>query len=189
MTRALVVAAFVVTVVARLAAQSLSVSKVGEEIHIRTQAFSFLKGEALARLKNGRPVRFEFELDVLTKPGGLVITDRRQTFNVSYDLWEERFAATRLGDVPHSISHLTPTAAETWCLEQLAIPIAAFGRIGRDTPFWMRLQYRVPETDRPPDSDETSPFTLRKLIDILSGPRKGGGIGDSLEGGPFRLSD
>ena len=189
MKRTLFMLMFVAMLAARLEAQSLAVSKVGDQVHIRPQGFGFIKGEPLDRLKHGQQVRFDFELIVLSKPGGTVVTGRRQSFNVSYDLWEERFASTRLGDAPRSISHLTSTAAEAWCLEQLTTPVSSFGRLGPDTPFWIRLQYRVPDRDRAPTSEDGSTFTLRTLIDMLSGPRKGGGIADSLEGGPFRLSD
>ena len=42
-----------------------------------------------------------------------------------------------------SVSHLTLAAAETWCLEQLTLPLNALGPLGRDLPFWIRLEYRI----------------------------------------------
>ena len=56
--------------------------------------FSFIKGEPLARLKDGRSVRVDLELEVLPRPGAAAAAQRRQTFVLSYDLWEERFAVT-----------------------------------------------------------------------------------------------
>ena len=45
--------------------------------------------------------------------------------------------------MPRSISHLTARAAEDWCLDNVTVPLASMSRIGRDTPFWVRVDYRV----------------------------------------------
>jgi hypothetical protein len=140
-------------------------------------------------LKDGRSVRFDFELSALARPEGPAVVQSRQSFNLSYDLWEERFTVTRIGTPSRSISHLTSTHAEAWCLEQLTLPVSAFGRLGRDSPFWIRLEYRVQDRDRAAEPDDGATFTLRRLIDRLSRRRKAGDLGDSVEAGPFRLSD
>ena len=47
-------------------------------------------------------------------------------------------------DAPsRSVSHLTSAAAEAWCVEQLAFPVSSLGPLGRNLPFWIRLEYRV----------------------------------------------
>ena len=56
-----------------------------------------------------------------------------------------------------SVSHLTLAAAEAWCLEQLAIPLSALGALGRDLPFWVRLEYRILDGDGA--SDPRTPAT------------------------------
>ena len=173
----------------RLAAQSPSVSTAGGALHLRAPAFHFINGDALDRLKDGRSVRFDFELTVLAKPDGPAAVHARQSFNVSYDLWEERFAVVRIGMPSASISHLTATDAEAWCLEQLAVPVSALGRLGRDAGFWIRLEYRVPDGARATAPDAGERFTLRSLIDALSRRRSVDQLGDSVEAGPFRLPD
>jgi hypothetical protein len=59
--------------------------------------------------------------------------------------------------------------------------------IGRDTPFWLRLVYRV--QDLAPVTDESSGerYTLRALIDRLSRRREEGDLARSVSAGPFRL--
>ena len=126
----------------------------GGNLHVRAAGFGFIKGEALARLKDGRSVRVDLELAVLAKPGASAVAHSRQTFVLSYDLWEERFAVTQVGVPSQSISHLTATGAEAWCLERLTVPVSALGQLGRDAPFWIRLQSRIQDVDSQPPSDD-----------------------------------
>ncbi len=113
-------------------AQSVSIARAGNAVTVRAPGFDFIKGEPLDRLKDGRSVRVDLELDVLPGPGGAAAAQGRQTYVLSYDLWEERFAVTLVGPPPRSIAYLTSVAAETWCLEQLTVPVSALGRLGRE---------------------------------------------------------
>src|SRR5687768_17159277 len=106
----------------RASAQSVAVNITGDAVHVRAPEFTFIKGGSLARLKDGQSVRVELHLTVLPRPGATPTAERRQTFALSYDLWEERFAVTQAGVPSRSISHLTSAAAEAWCLEQLTVP-------------------------------------------------------------------
>jgi hypothetical protein len=105
---------------------------------------------------------------------------------LSYDLWEERFAVTAVDARSQSVSHLVLAAAEAWCVEQLAIPLNAVGALGRDLPFWIRLEYRILDGDGTSDPAESG-YTLQALIDALSRRRKTESSPHSLEAGPFRL--
>ncbi len=125
----------------RLLAQTLTMDIVGETLKIRASGFSFLQGDPLARLKDGRTVRIELAALVLPAPGKPPATAARRSFALSYDLWEERFAVTTVDTRSQSVSHLTMAAAEAWCVEQLAIPVSALGALGRDLPLWIRLEY------------------------------------------------
>jgi hypothetical protein len=184
---AVAIAAALVWPVARLAAQSVTVSVAGEALHVHAPGFAFIKGEPLARLKDGRTVRVDLELFVLPEPGAAAVAQSRQTFVLSYDLWEERFAVTHVAAPSQSISHVTSAAAESWCLNRLSVPLNSLGRLGRDVPFWVRLQYRIQSIDAPPAADAADSFTLRALIDALSRRRRGGDLMQSQVGGPFRI--
>jgi len=170
----------------RLSAQSVTIRAGADTLHVRAPGFGVIKGATLGRLKNGRTVRFELELAVLPQPGGPAATQIRQGFVLSYDLWEERFAVTKTGPSPRSISHLRADDADAWCLEQLAVPLSALGRLGRDAPFWIRLEFRIQDDD-PSRADENGGYTLRGLIERLSRRRADDDLRDWLEAGPFRL--
>lgn len=168
---------------ARASAQAISVTAAGTVLQIRAPALAFLKGETLARLKDGRSVRLELAATVLAAPGKSPVAAARRIFALSYDLWEERFAVTTVDPPSRSASHLAAAAAEAWCVDQLGIPL---GAIARDVPFWIRLEYRTLDAD-----DSTDPagagFTLQALIDILSRRRTIEAPPRAIEGGPFRL--
>jgi hypothetical protein len=166
-------------------AQSVTVARTGDAMAVRAPDFDFIKGEPLDRLRDGRSVRVDLEIDVRPGPGGAPAAQGRQTFVLSYDLWEERFAVTLAGSPPRSIAYLTSWAAEDWCLEQLTIPVSALGRLARE-PFWIRLGYRVLEADSPLAANGAE-FTLRGLVDALSRRRRNEPLTHAIEAGPFRL--
>ena len=167
-------------------AQTLTVDTAGDTVRIRAPGFSFLKGDPLARLKDGRSVRVELAAMVLPAPGKSVIATTRRIFALSYDLWEERFAVTTVEKRSQSVSHLALAAAEAWCVDQVAIPVNTLGGLGRDLPFWVRLEYRVLDSDPPAESTDSG-YSLQALIDALSRRRKTDSSTHALEAGPFRL--
>ena len=169
-----------------LAAQSITVSTTGGAVRVRS-AFGFIEGELLDRLRDGRSIRLDFELTVSRQRTEAPIAQVKQSFNLSFDLWEERIAVTRLGAPPRSVSHLRPRDAEAWCFDNLLVPRADLGTLANDAPFWIRLSYTVPDATAS-DSDADDTFTLRRLIDVLSQRPRGNGLGKSIEAGPFRLS-
>jgi hypothetical protein len=165
-------------------AQSVTVDAVGDALRIRAPGFSFLKGDPLVRLKEGRSVRVELGGLVLPAPGKLPAAAARRVFALSYDLWEERFAVTTVEARSQSVSHLALAAAEAWCVEQLTIPLTALGTL-RDQPFWIRLEYRILDGDGAADQPDSG-YTLQALIDALSRRRKTEASPHALEAGPFR---
>ncbi len=170
----------------RSSAQALTIDIVGEVLKIRAPGFSFLKGDPLARLKDGRSVRVELAALVLPGPGKTPAATTRRSFALSYDLWEERFAVTTVDTRSQVVSHLLTAAAEAWCVEQLAIPVSALGGLGRDLPLWIRLEYRVLDGDATSNAQDSG-YTLQALIDALSRRRKTESSPYTLEAGPFRL--
>ena len=182
-------AAVLIGLLARAAPASaqLTVDTSGDALRIHAPGFSFLKGDPVARLKDGRSVRVELAAMVLPAPGKSVVATTRRIFALSYDLWEERFAVTTVEKRPQSASHLALAAAEAWCVDQLSIPVDALGGLGRDLPFWIRLEYRFLDSDATTDPSDSG-YTLQGLIDALSRRRKADSSPHALEAGPFRLS-
>ena len=170
----------------RVLAQSLTVGQSGDALVVKAAGgLDFIKGEPLAWLKDGRTVRVDLDLSALPGPGGIAAASTRRTFVLSYDLWEERFAATMAGTPPRSVSYKTAGGAETWCVDQLAIPVGALGALAH-APLWIRLEYRL-LADDPASATDGDAFTLRKLIEVLSGRRKTNVWTRAIEAGPFRL--
>ena len=172
--------------VARASAQAVSVDAVGDLLKIRAPSFSFLKGEPLDRLRDGRSVRVELVAMILAAPGKSPSATTRRIFALSYDLWEERFAVTAVDARTQSVSHLVLAAAEAWCVEQLTIPVRTLGALGRDVPFWIRLEYRILDGDASAPQEDSA-YTLQGLIDVLSRRRKTESSSHALEAGPFKL--
>ena len=184
---AIVLLALLTWPAARSSAQTLTVDAVGDVLRIRAPGFSFLKGDPLARLKDGRSVRVELAAMVLPAPGKSPAATTRRIFALSYDLWEERFAVTAVDKRSQSVSHLMAAAAEAWCVEQLSTPLSALGSLGRDLPFWIRLEYRILGGDSPATGTDDAGLTLRGLIDAFSSRRKATEWTHAIEAGPFRL--
>jgi hypothetical protein len=173
---------------ARVLTPSISVNTANGALHIRASGLTLIEAESLTRLKDGRSIRVDLELGILPSAGATAIARTRQTFVVSYDLWEERFAVTQAGEPSRSISHVSSAAAEGWCLAQLSVPLSALGRLAVDLPFWIRLEYRVLRGDTAASSDVDEGFTLRALIDALSRRRQADESMRAVEAGPFRLT-
>lgn len=171
-----------------LAAQSLTVRAAGDMLQVRGTGLRLIEGVVADHLKDGRSVRVDFEMTILDKAQGTPITQNRQSFILSFDLWEQRYAVTRAGAAPRSISHLAARDAEAWCLENMAIPLTALGRFARDLPFWIHVEYRV-QDQPPPVTDAESPFTLRTLIEALSRRRPEEALARSIDTGPFRIGN
>lgn len=155
-------------------------------LHVVAPAFHFITGTTLDQLRDGRSVHVDLEMSALPGPGGSPVHRTRARVTLSYDLWEERFAAATAGPPARAVRHLSAADAEEWCLDQLATPVGALGRLAQD-PMWIRLTYRV-ETDTPASADDAGGFTLRGLIDRMSRRPSSGEIGATIELGPFQLS-
>jgi hypothetical protein len=155
-------------------------------LHIVAPAFHFITGTTLDQLRDGRSVQIDLEMSALPGPGGSPAHRSRARVTLSYDLWEERFAAATAGPPTRAARHLSAADAEGWCLDQLATPVSALGRLAQD-PMWIRLTYRV-DPDSPASAGDTNGFTLRGLIDRMSRRPAAGEIGATMEIGPFQLS-
>jgi hypothetical protein len=183
---ALLVLTLVVWAAVRSGAQAITISRVAGAVGVKAPGFTFIQGEPLALLKDGRSLRIDLELAVLPRAGAGGVAQDRQTIVLSYDLWEERFAATRVGPPPRSAEYLTSSGAEAWCLDQLAVPVGGLGRLANE-PFWVRIGYRILDGDRTGADDGGGGYTLQSLIDALSHRRKASEWTHSVEAGPFRL--
>jgi hypothetical protein len=186
--RLLVLAVALTASTLELHAQSLTARAVGDMLHLRASGLGLIEARVADHLRDGRAVRVDFAVAVLEKAGGRSIAQASQSFNLSFDIWEQRYAVTNLGATPRSVSHLTARDAESWCVDNVTVPLSAMGRFGRDMPFWVRLEFRVPDPMPVANADDDSTFTLGRLINVLSRRRQDQGAERAIEGGPFRLN-
>lgn len=168
-----------------LSAQSVTVDVAGDTLRVQAPRLRFVDGRPLDLLQDGGAVTFEIELGLLAGPNGPVRVTTRERFNLSYDLWEEWFAVTRIGSPSLSISRLSAREAEAWCLENLKLDV---GDLDPREPFWVRIKYQAQSSEPEAEGDDIPLFSLEGLIDLLS--RGDAGVMEgAIEAGPFRLSE
>jgi hypothetical protein len=176
----------VAALVSIAAAQSITARIDGQQLHVMAPRVHFLIGEALQRLRDGATVNYEMQLTARPDRAGKLLGRAVEHFSVSYDLWEEKFAVTRLGGSPKSVSHLSAPAAEVWCIDNTLMPIGVLPPAGS---FWLRLDYRAEEPSSTADQNDNSSFSLSSLVDIFSRRVRREQVHGTEEVGPLRLSD
>jgi hypothetical protein len=165
-------------------ANALTVTFDGDNLHVLAPELHFLTGKPLTRLRDGGTVVFLSQLTLLHEDRVSVFRRVPERLTVSYDVWEEKFSVL-MGVDRRSVSRLTAAAAESWCLDNLAI--SALG-MAPDRPFWLQFDLRVADP-REISSVVGDSISLTNLIEVLSRkPRTDDGHW-SLEAGPFRLAD
>jgi hypothetical protein len=181
--------AFIAVVAVSVSAQSVTVNVAGDALQIKAPGFGIVQGSTLDRLKDGRSVQLDLEFAILTGPSGRQLVQTRQSFNLSFDIWEERFVVTRTGTPPKSISLARPADTDAWCLANITVPLSAFGGRDRSAPFWVRLGYRIQDPGAAAAVEAEPGFTLMGLIDKLSKKSQDAETARSMEAGPFRLTN
>jgi hypothetical protein len=169
-----------------IAGQSLSARIDRDQLRVLAPRFRFLVGEPLTRLRNGATVNYEFQLVLRIDRNSRPVARAQQRFAVSYDLWEEKFAVTRLNPAPRSVSHLSAAAAEAWCVDNVSVPLAA---LAPEQAFWLRLDFRTEDPNDSINQPESTGTTLSALIDIFSRRSRSEQLRGSDEVGPLRLAD
>jgi hypothetical protein len=167
-------------------AEALRLRVEGEHLRVTAPGLHFLAGHPMERLRNGAAVNYILQLTVRNERVGRIVARAPERFTVSYDLWEEKFAVSRQGIPTRSASNLSSTATETWCIENLAIPVA---QLPVDRAFWIALEY-ASETQRDSSRSVVEDLSLGNLVDILSRrPHDDLEVRGAEEVGPIRLED
>lgn len=167
-----------------LSAQALRVRLDGDDLRIAAPQLRFLSGKPLEKLKDGASVVFLAQLSISTEVNAPAIKRAVDRFVVSYDVWEEKFAVTRTG--LERETHLSPAAAESWCLERMAIGIEG---LAPDKPFWVRLELRAEDARDQAAVVGESGINLTRLIEVFSNPAHAQQMRWELTAGPMRLME
>jgi hypothetical protein len=168
-----------------VATQDLVPRRVSDELRVSAPRLHFLTGRSLQRLHDGVSVPFDFQLSVSAGTPGNVAERALDRFVVSYDLWEEKFSVVRPRSVRKSSPRLSASAAESWCLDNLFIPMA---RLPLDRDLWARLEIRSSEPMQGSLLDDPS-LSLTTLIEVFSRPTRAQQEHWAVDSPPFRLAD
>jgi hypothetical protein len=162
----------------------------GDYLRIALPHLDFLQGKPLERLKDGASVAFIGQVTVTTSPNSLTPAARSVArFALSYDIWEERFSVTKVGqsfDSRRSVSHLSAQAAENWCMDNLTVDRS---QLPADKEFWVQLDLR---TEDPRDQTGVigdPGISITRLIEIFGRPARSAQPRWLASSGPYRLAD
>ena len=189
MTRRILLAALLLTT--SLAAQELAVRLDGDYLRVSLPRVDFLQGKPLERLKDGASVAFIGQLTLSTSRSAQTPAARAiARFALSYDIWEERFSVTKIGQTPgarRTVSHLSAAAAEAWCMDNLTMDR---GLIPADKDFFVQLDLRAEDPKEQLSSIIGDPgINITRLIEIFGRPARGSQPRWLLTSGPHRMTD
>jgi hypothetical protein len=154
-------------------------------LRIAAPQIRFLTGKSLEQLKNGAIVSFALQVSITSSEMASNFLGRTfDRFVVSYDLWEEKFKATRPGPPLRESSRLSVPACEAWCLDEMA-PIPASLTASR--PFWIRLELRV-EDPKEWAAIVGDGINLNRLVELFSRPPRVTQSWTEIAG-PLKLQD
>src|SRR5205823_3720937 len=110
-------------------------------------------------------------------------------FALSYDIWEERFSVTKIGQSPDSrrtMSHLSAQQAENWCLDNLVIDRS---QIPADKQFYVQLDLRAEDPRDQLGIIGDPGINLTRLIELFGRAPRSAQPRLLLTSGPLRLAD
>ena len=168
------------------ARERLSVAWDGDDLHVAAPQMHFLAGKPLDRLKDGAAVVFLTQLTLTTDNFTTSLRRTPERFVFSYDLWEEKFSVTKLGEGQRTVAHLSANAAEAWCLDNVAISSTG---LPQDRPFWLRFELRAAEPKDEAAVIGESGLNLTRLIEIFSRRPRDQQPQWTADAGPLRLGD
>jgi len=170
------------------AQDQLNVRLDGDYLRINLPHIDFLKGKPLERLKDGASFAFVGQLSISTSPNALAPVARTMArFALSYDIWEERFSVTKIGqDYRRTASHLSQQGVENWCLDNMAIDRS---QIPTDKDFYVQLDLRAEDPRDQLGIIGDPGINITRLIEFFGRPPRNPQERWLLSSGPFRLAD
>jgi hypothetical protein len=172
------------------ALESLFVHLDGDYLRVSIPHIDFLKGKPLERLRDGASVAFIGQVTITTSPNSLSPVARAVArFALSYDIWEERFSVTKIGQSPGSRwsqAHLSAQQAENWCVDNLMIDRS---QVPTDREFFVQLDLRAedPKDQQGVIGDPGINFT--RLIEIFGRAPRSPQERLLFNSGPLRFND
>jgi hypothetical protein len=170
-----------------LAVPRLLIRREGSDLRISAPQIRFLMGKALEQLKSGANVGFVSQITMTpTESSTSVLVRAVDRFVVSYDIWEEKFSATRPGPPLRRADRLSVPAAEAWCLDEL-LPVPPSLPAGGW--FWLKLELRAEDPKEWASIVGEPGINLNRLVEIFSRPPRNAQQRWNETAGPLRLQD
>ena len=164
----------------------LSIVWEGDDLRVTAPQLHFLTGKPLERLKDGSSVVFLTQLTLAADDASNVLRRTPERFVFSYDLWEEKFSVSKLGLTKRMASHLSASAAEAWCLDNVGISAAGLDPEGQ---FWLRFDLRAAEPKDEAAVIGEPGLNLKRLIEIFSRRPRDQQPQWTADAGPLRLAE
>jgi hypothetical protein len=163
----------------------------GDFLRIAAPRLNFISGKALEHLKDGRSVVFAAQLTVSSSQNALTPDARSVAhFALSYDILEEKFSVTKIGDRPESRkasqSHMSAQQTQNWCLDNLSIERSS---LPSDRPFYVQLDLRAEDSQNQLGIVGDPGISITRLIQIFSRPATGSQQHWMLQNGPIKLDE
>jgi hypothetical protein len=137
-------------------------------LRIAAPQMRFLTGKPLEQLKNGASVGFISQITMTaSESASSVLARGLDRFIVSYDIWEEKFSATRPGPPVRSASRLSVPACEAWCLDEM-LPVPS--TLTADKPFWIKWELRAEDPKEWATIVDQPGINLNRLVELFSRP-------------------
>ncbi len=166
--------------------RSLQVERRGDQLYVSAPQLHFIQGRALEKLHNGSAVAYVIALTVLTEHTEKPLFTLRERFVISFDLWEEKYSVVPGRRGGRSASRLTATSAESWCLENMPIPV---GGVPDNQLFVIRLECSIDPSEAATKDSDNSALTLSSIIDVFSRKKSESPLRWVASAGSIRLSD
>jgi hypothetical protein len=168
------------------AAEVLQVSFDGDNLRVAVPGLHFLTGKPLERLRDAATVVFLSQLTVYSDDHETVFRRIPERIIVSYDLWEQKFAASIPGPAARSKSNMGAAQAENWVIDGLAV--SALG-IDPNRQFWLQFELRTADRRELSRLVGDTGISVSSLIEMVTRQR---GLDDfycTRSAGPLRLVD
>ncbi len=152
-----------------VSAQPLQLRVNGDFLHIYAPQLQFLNGKILERLKDGGDVAFLGQISASSDGHKTVLARGVARFALSYDIWEERFKVTLLGNARQSASNLSLASVQTWCLDRLTLNRS---QLPTSQLFSVRIELRVEDPADQRGILGESGISLTRMVELFSRPAR-----------------
>ena len=148
----------------------------------------FITGRPKERLQNAASVAYNVKVTLWSGSRTTPHGNQTARFIISYALWEEKYAVSKVSVPKRNASHMTAAEAEAWCLREMSMDVTG---VPAKQMLWAKMEIRA-EDERNSglfrDKISEDGITLTDyFIELFSGKPRAGVSHWELEAGPVTL--